>query len=107
MWPRLNDFGQLFRDRGYRLERDRDAPVEQDGSYWPIAMRTTVGYQWLKQTLVPTDAGPVDTQTGTFGFTGLDVFAAGTLGNYLSFLLVYTPGSPFMLRNSARRRAAR
>ncbi len=92
VWPRLNDFGQLFRDRGYRLERDRDAPVEQDGSYWPIAMRTTVGYQWLKQTLVPTDQGTVDTQTGTFGFTGLDVFAAGNLGKYLSFLIVYTPG---------------
>src|SRR5262249_47654987 len=42
VWPRLNDFGQLFRDRGYRLERDRDAPVEQDSSYWPIALRTTV-----------------------------------------------------------------
>src|SRR6266478_2731838 len=92
VWPRLNDFGQLFRDRGYRLERGRDLPVEQDGSYWPIAMRTTVGYQWLRQTLVPTDTGPVDTQSGTFGFTGLDVFAAGVLGNRLSFLIVYTPG---------------
>src|SRR5207302_6500794 len=66
VWPRLNEFGQLFRDRGYRLGRDRDTPVEQDGSYWPLAMRTTVGYQWLRQTLVPTDGGPVDTQTGTF-----------------------------------------
>ena len=92
VWPRLNDFGQLFRDRGYRLGRDRDAPVEQDGSYWPLAMRTTVGYQWLKQTLVPSDTGPIDTQTGTFGFTGLDVFAAGALGDKLSVLLVYTPG---------------
>ncbi|OLC18796.1 MAG: hypothetical protein AUH38_02830 [Deltaproteobacteria bacterium 13_1_40CM_68_24] len=92
VWPRLNDFGQLFRDRGYRLERDRDAPVEQDGSFWPIAMRTTVGYQWVRQTQVPTDTGPIDTQTGTFGFTGLDVFAAGTLGSHLSFLIVYTPG---------------
>ena len=92
VWPRLNDFGQLFRDRGYRLQRDRDAPVQQDGSYWPIAMRTTVGYQWLRQTLVPTDAGPVTTQTGTFGFTGLDVFAAGTLGDSVSFLITYTPG---------------
>ncbi|HZR10751.1 MAG TPA: hypothetical protein VFA79_19345, partial [Myxococcales bacterium] len=105
VWPRLNDFGQLFRDRGYRLERDRDAPVEQDGSYWPIAMRTTVGYQWLKNTLVPTDQGVVDTQTGTFGFTGLDVFAAGTLGKHLSFLIVLTPGlasSGFQLDPSAQ-----
>jgi len=39
VWPRLNDFGQIFPDRGYRLQRDRDAPVEQDGSVWPITMR--------------------------------------------------------------------
>jgi hypothetical protein len=92
VWPRLNEFGELFRDRGYRLEHDRDAPVQQDPSYWPIAMRTTVGYQWLRQNLVPTDSGPVDTQTGTFGFTGLDVFAVGTLGDKLSFLITYAPG---------------
>jgi len=92
VWPRLNDFGQLFRDRGYRLERDRDAPVEQDGSYWPIALRTTVGYQWMRNTLVPTDTGTTDTTTGTFGFTGLDLFAAGNLGDRLSFLVVFTPG---------------
>src|ERR1700694_4466752 len=66
VWPRLNDFGQLFRDRGYRLKRDRDAPVEQDPTYWPIAMRTTAGYQWLRQALVQTDAGPVTTTTGSF-----------------------------------------
>jgi len=104
VWPRLNDFGQLFRDRGYRLERDRDAPVEQDGSYWPIAMRTTVGYQWLKNTLVPTDTGTTDTQTGTLGFSGLDMFAAGTLGDHLSFLIVLVPGlaqSGFQTENSA------
>jgi hypothetical protein len=94
VWPRLNDFGQLFRDRGYRLERDRDAPVEQHPSYWPIAMRTTAGYQWLRNTLVPTGDGTTTatTQSGTFGFTGLDVFAVGTLGDRLSFLITYTPG---------------
>src|ERR1700737_3786405 len=47
VWPRLNDFGQNFRDRGYRLKRDRDAPVEQDPSYFPLSFRTTAGYQWL------------------------------------------------------------
>src|SRR4051794_38486482 len=92
VWPRLNQFGQLFRDRGYRVETERDAPVEQGPGYWPIAMRTTVGYQWLRQTLVPTDAGPVTTNQGTFGFTGLDLFAVGTLGERVSFLVTYTPG---------------
>lgn len=93
VWPRLNGFGVSFRDRGYRLKRDRDAPVEQDPSYWPIAFRTTAGYQYLRSTLVPTDAnGTITTQTGTFGFTGLDVWTAGTLGDKLSFAITYTPG---------------
>lgn len=92
VWPRLNDFGQNFRDRGYRLKRDRDAPVEQDPSYFPLSFRTTAGYQWLQQTLVATDAGTVTAQTGTFGFTGLDVWSAGSLGDKLSFAITYTPG---------------
>ena len=92
VWPRLNSFGQNFRDRGYRIKRDRDLPVEQEPAYFPLSFRTTAGYQWLRQTLVATDTGPVTTQTGTFGFTGLDVWAAGTLGDRLSFAITYTPG---------------
>ena len=92
VWPRLNDFGQNFRDRGYRLKRDRDAPVAQDPSYWPLSLRTTAGYQFLRQALVQSDSGPITTNTGTFGFTGLDVWAAGTLGDKLSFAITYTPG---------------
>jgi hypothetical protein len=104
VWPRLNGFGVNFRDRGYRLKRGRDAPVEMDPSYWPISFRTTAGYQYLRATLVPTDAnGTITTQTGTFGFTGLDLWAAGTLGNQLSFAITYTPGlvsAGFQLNNS-------
>ncbi len=104
VWPRLNDFGVNFRDRGYRLKRDRDIPVEQDPSYFPLALRTTAGYQWLRQTLVATDTGPVTTNTGTFGFTGIDIWAAGTLGEKLSFAITYTPGlvgAGFQLGNNA------
>ena len=99
VWPRLNDFGQQYRDNGYRLKKDRDLPVQQDSSYWPITFRTTAGYQWLQQHLVPTDGDPAATQpgsttaqTGTFGFTGLDIFSVGTLGDHLSYLITYTPG---------------
>ena len=92
VWPRLNDFGQSFRDRGYRLEGGRDAPIEQSSAYWPLAMRTTVGYQWLRQTLVPVNGGTTTTQTGALGFTGLDVLSGGTLSDKVSYLLTYTPG---------------
>jgi hypothetical protein len=48
VWPRLNDFGQLFRDNGYRLKRDRDAPVQQSPDYWPIPGS---GRRWSRPTL--------------------------------------------------------
>src|SRR5882762_3717814 len=43
-WPKLNSFGQQFKDTGYQLMNDRDSPVWQNPSYWPIAMRITP--QW-------------------------------------------------------------
>lgn len=92
VWPRLTDFGQLYRDRGFRLARGRDAPTEQDPSYWPISFRTAAGYQFLRQALQSTDAGTTVAQTGSFGFSGLDILTAGTLGDKLGFLVVYTPG---------------
>jgi hypothetical protein len=88
VWPKLNDFGQLFRDNGYRMKRDRDEPVQQPFAYWPIAFRTTIGYQYLAQTQVPSDQGITSTQQGRFGFTGLDILTAGTLGKNISFLVV-------------------
>jgi len=89
VWPKLNDFGQLFRDNGYRMKRDRDEPVQQPFAYWPIAMRSTVGYQYQVQTQVPAENGAVTTtQQGRFGFTGLDILTGGTLGEHISFLLV-------------------
>ena len=91
VWPRLNEFGQSYRDRGYRLQKERDAPIQQSQFFWPMAMRTTVGYQWLRQTLVQTDAGPTTTQTGTFGFSGLDVFVVGNLAEKVSFLVTLNP----------------
>lgn len=97
-WPRLNRFGINFRDNGYRMNRERDNPVTQPGTYWPIAFRSTVGYQYAAQTQVPVEPTPSNpnglatTQTGTFGFAGLDILTAGTLGEQINFLLVYTPG---------------
>ncbi|MGZ6130680.1 MAG: hypothetical protein ACXWLF_01570 [Myxococcaceae bacterium] len=93
-WPKLNDFGQLFRDNGFRMNRGMDNPTLQNGGYWPISMRTTVGYQYQEQTDVPVDqppGGTTTTKTGSFGFAGLDILAAGTLAEQISFLLVYTP----------------
>ena len=40
-WPMLNNFGQTFKDNGYQLGNDRDAPIYQEPGYWPIMFRTT------------------------------------------------------------------
>src|ERR1700726_1207916 len=40
-WPMLNYFGQKFKDNGYQLMNDRDAPIGQNPSYWPVTFRIT------------------------------------------------------------------
>jgi hypothetical protein len=93
-WPRLNRFGIAFRDNGYRMNRERDNPVTQAPGYWPIAFRSTVGYEFNSNTLTPvtpTASNPLGlatAQTGTFGFQGLDILTAGTIGEQIGFLLV-------------------
>ncbi|HRA95842.1 MAG TPA: hypothetical protein PLF68_02825, partial [Nitrospira sp.] len=88
-FPKLNDFGNLFRDRGYQLGSDADSPVYEGigMGYWPVSLRTTVGYQAAS---VRTDGSGVT--TGGFGFTGLDLLSFGTLDRNLSFGVVFTPG---------------
>src|SRR5277367_841435 len=93
-WPRLNRFGINFRDNGYRMNRERDNPVTQGPGYFPLAFRATVGYQYSSQTQVPVEPttsnpnGLATASTGTFGFQGLDILTAGTLGEQIGFLLV-------------------
>ena len=40
-WPKLNNFGQVFKDNGYQLMNDRDAPIWQNLSYFPVSVRIT------------------------------------------------------------------
>ena len=95
-FPKLNDFGNTFRDRGYQLNNDNDLPVYEalTKGYWPVAFRTTVGYQYA--TLH--HAGDVamtglsgNLTSGSFGFTGLDILSFGTLARDISYGLVFTP----------------
>src|SRR5690348_18448735 len=67
-FPKLNDFGNVFRDRGYQLGSDADLPTYEGigMGFWPVSFRTTVGYQAAS---VRTDGSGVS--TGGFGFTGL------------------------------------
>ncbi|HEY7097736.1 MAG TPA: hypothetical protein VH437_13500 [Terriglobales bacterium] len=93
-WPKLSNFGQVFRDNGYQLGNDRDSPIYQNPSYWPIMFRTST--QWHRETFdrFPLDSIPgnpnsptVESNITTSGFdlTGIDMFAAGTLYKNISF----------------------
>jgi len=93
-WPKLNNFGQTFKDNGYQLGNDRDAPIFQQPAYWPIALRITP--HWHRESTSATDITNPATglteegQLTTHGFdlTGMDILTAGTLAKNISFLLV-------------------
>src|SRR5271165_5949594 len=57
-WPKLNHFGQTFKDNGYQLMTGRDAPIYQQSSYFPIMFRSMP--QWHRETdnRVATDIVP-------------------------------------------------
>jgi len=92
-WPMLNYFGQKFKDNGYQLMNDRDSPVWQNPSYWPVTFRMTPFWH-----VESTDKVSYDTVSGgaalkrlTFsGFDhgGLDILSGGTLEKNISFQLI-------------------
>jgi len=81
-FPKLNDWGQRFRDNGYQIpgQQGLEKTVFETGI--PLAVRTTTGYS------VYGTGG--QTATG-FHLYGLDLLAAGVLHKNISFLFVYTP----------------
>jgi hypothetical protein len=93
-WPMLNYFGQKFKDNGYQLMNDRDAPIWQNPSYWPITLRITPNWhrESTNKIAVDTPAGPnaglARISYSGFDLTGLDILTGGTLDKNISFLLV-------------------
>jgi hypothetical protein len=94
-WPMLSPFGQAFKDNGYQLGNDRDAPIYQDPGYWPITFRITPNWHRESQDRVQVDDGAggilnAEGKVTTHGFdwSGLDFFAAGTLAKNISFFVL-------------------
>lgn len=81
-FPKLNDFGQRYRDHGYQIpgQEGREPTVFETAI--PLALRTSVGHTYYHN-----DVG----STSGFHLYGLDLLAAGVLHRNISFLLVYTP----------------
>jgi hypothetical protein len=93
-WPKLSPFGQNFKDNGYQMMNERDAPIFQSPAYWPVAFRTTPLWHRESTNRVQVDGpdalnnseGKVTTHG--FDYSGLDILTAGTLAKNISFLFV-------------------
>ena len=104
-WPMLNNFGQTFKDNGYQLGNDRDAPVYQQPGYWPIMFRVTPTWHRESNNRRAVDKVPGNASSGLtestvtqsgFDVGGVDIVTAGTLSKNISFLV-----QPFIGNSSA------
>jgi hypothetical protein len=97
-WPELNNFGTVFRDNGYQLGNERDSPIWQNPSYFPITFRITPN--WHRETAGNQQVDSIPgggtgsvtvsrnvTQAG-FDLSGMDLWSAGTLFKNISFQLL-------------------
>jgi hypothetical protein len=97
-WPALNNFGLKFRDNGYQLMNDRDAPIWQSPAYWPVTFRITpIWHRVSAVSAVDTYGGSPPVITGAtlqritstgFDLSGLDFHTGGTLDKNISFYVL-------------------
>src|SRR5882762_408928 len=93
-WPKLNNFGQTFKDNGFQMGNDRDAPIFQQPAYWPVSFRMTPHWHRVSvdraDIFNPATGSATEGRLTTHGFdlSGMDILTAGTLAKNISFLLV-------------------
>jgi hypothetical protein len=93
-WPMLNFFGQKFKDNGYQLMNDRDAPIWQNPSYWPVTFRITPIWHRVSTGRVLVDQGTGQNnaeqriESSGFDLSGLDFHTGGTLEKNFSFYVL-------------------
>ena len=87
-WPMLNYFGQKFKDNGYQLMNDKDAPIWQNPGYWPVTFRITPIWHRVSTGKVQTDQGVTRITTSGFDLSGLDFHTGGTLEKNFSFYVL-------------------
>jgi len=92
-WPMLNYFGQKFKDNGYQLMNDRDAPIWQNPGYWPVTFRILPIWHRVSTGKVAVDNPDESTSirritTSGFDISGLDFHTGGTLEKNFSFYVL-------------------
>src|ERR1700730_1918674 len=90
-WPKLSPFGQAFKDNGYQMGNDRDAPIFQNPAYWPVTFRITP--IWHRENtnraaVDNTESGEASVTTHGFDLSGLDFHTGGTLAKNVSFYVL-------------------
>ena len=81
-FPKLNDFGQRFRDNGYQIPGQQGLEKTVFETAFPLAMRTTTGYSLY---------GTGGQTAGGFHVYNLDLLSGGVLNKNISYLFIYTP----------------
>ena len=90
-WPKLNDFGELFRDRGYRIrEEGAEGLMDRPLDYFPVTLRSTTGYQFTSTSHQATDGGDKTVQTGAFLSPSADLIFGTALSEHASVFVVAT-----------------
>jgi hypothetical protein len=90
-WPMLNYFGQKFKDNGYQLMNDKDSPIWQNPSYWPVTFRITPIWHRVSTDHVAVDqaaTGVTRITSSGFDLSGLDFHTGGTLEKNISFYVL-------------------
>jgi hypothetical protein len=90
-WPRLNAFGQAYRDKGYQIGNERDSAVYTSPLYWPVSIRITPQWHSERNSAVATDQSATGVQPVTtqgFDLSGMDLWTAGLLHKDISFVLL-------------------
>ncbi len=81
-FPKLNDWGQRFRDNGYQTPGQAGLEKTVFETAIPLAVRTNAGYSIY---------GNGEGTAAGFHLYNLDLLAAGVLHKNISFFFVYTP----------------
>src|SRR2546430_10063632 len=93
-WPKLDSFGQLFKDNGYQMGNDRDAPIFQQPAYWPVSFRMTPHWHRVSVDHAdisdPATGNTIEGRLTTHGFalSGMQILTSGTAATQISFLLL-------------------
>lgn len=86
-YPRLNDFGQRYRQNGYQLPgRESDEKTVLEGPA-PFAARTSAGFNVQR-------ADGMDNDRNQFQLNGLDLLSAGLLNRNIGYMIVVLPPIP-------------